>query len=83
MEIWYVALDVMLLCLPRLGEPYGACSLAPKGLGTLPLTKVTEEFLFLTSRWPERTVLQRVAKPAGARAGRGAQVTPSAPNLAW
>ncbi|CAK0885098.1 unnamed protein product, partial [Prorocentrum cordatum] len=38
-------LDIIMITLPKLGAPMGTCSLAPNGLGPLPLPKVTEEQL--------------------------------------
>ena len=38
-------MDIMMMTLPRLGGCLGTCSLAPSGLGVVPLTKITEEAL--------------------------------------
>ena len=39
---WIV--PIVLLYFPKLGTPYGQCSLLPDGLGTQPLNKLNEDF---------------------------------------
>ena len=43
----YLAMEMMMMTVPKLGEPLGSCSLAPWGVGACPITKIDEEKLEL------------------------------------